>query len=122
MIQHIQNLPLTIVGFKASGEITEKDFIDIVMLKVKVLIDKTDKLNYLLVLDTPVKNFTIGAWIKDAITGIKHLTKCNRATIVSNVEAIRNYTNFFRYLISGEFKGFEHNYLQKAIYWVSEKN
>lgn len=122
MIKYLQNLPPNIVGFKATGEITEKDFTETVMPKVKELIDETDKLNYLLVLETSVKNFTIGAWMKDAIMGVKHLTKWNRAAIVSDVEAIRNFTNIFSYLIPGEFKGFEHKDLQQAIEWVSEKD
>ena len=121
MIQHLQNLPSNVVGFKAVGEITEKDFTDTVMPKVKALIDKTDKLNYLLVLETSVKNFTVGAWMKDAMMGIKHLTKWNKAAIVSDVGAIRNFTNFFSYLMPGEFKGFEHSEMQQAIDWVSEK-
>ncbi len=121
MIHHLENLPKNIVGFKATGEITQKDFTEIVMPKVKELIDETDKLNYLLVLETSLKNFTIGAWMKDAMMGIKHLTKWNRAAIVSDVEGIRNFTNFFSYLMPGEFKGFEHSELQEAIDWVSEK-
>ncbi|WP_394758722.1 STAS/SEC14 domain-containing protein [Flavobacterium sp.] len=122
MIHHLQDLPKNIVGFKAVGEITEKDFSDTVMPKVKELIDKTDKLNYLLVLETSLSKFTIGAWMKDALMGIKHLTKWNRVAIVSDIEAIRNFTNFFSYLIPGEFKGFEHKELQQAIDWVSEKS
>ena len=122
MIQHSRNLPSTIVGFNASGEITAKDFTDIVMPKVKALIDKTDKLNYLLVLDTSIKKFSIGAWMKDAMMGIKHLTKWNKAAIVSDVDALRNFTDFFSYVMPGEFKEFEHNDLQQAIDWVSEKN
>ena len=122
MIQYLQNLPENIVGFKAVGEITEKDFSDTVMPKVKELIDTTDKLNYLLILETDLNNFTIGAWMKDAMMGIKHLTKWNRAAIVSDVEAIRNFTDFFSYLMPGEFKGFEHKDIQEAIDWVSEKN
>ena len=92
------------------------------MPKVKTLIDKIDKLNYLLVLETSVNNFTIGAWMKDTMMGIKHLTKWNKAAIVSDVKAIRKFTNFFSYLMPGEFKGFEHKDLQQAIDWVSEKN
>ena len=67
MIHHLQNLPTNIVGFKATREITKNDFTKIAMPKVKALPNKTDKLNYLLVLDTPINNFTIGAWIKDAL-------------------------------------------------------
>lgn len=122
MILHLKDLPINIVGFKAIGEITEKDFVENVMPKVKALIDKTDKLNYLLVLETSLKNFTFGAWMKDAVMGIKHFTKWNRAAIVTDKEAIRMFTNFFSYLMPGEFKGFEHKDLQKAIDWVSEKS
>lgn len=89
MIQLIENLPSNMVGFKATGEVTEVDFMETVMPKVKELIAKTDKLNYMLVLDTSIENFTAGAWFKDAIMGIKHLTKWNRAAIVTDVEAIR---------------------------------
>lgn len=90
------------------------------MLKVKALIDKKAKLNYLLVHETQVNNFTIGAWMKDAMMGIKHLTKWHKAAIVSDVEAITNFTNFFSYLRPSEFKGFENKDLQQTIDWVSE--
>jgi hypothetical protein len=121
MIHHLKNLPSNVVGFKSTGEITETDFTETVIPKVKELIDKTDKLNYLLVLDTSIKNFTIGAWMKNVMMGIKNLTKWNRTAIVSDLEAIRNFTDFFSYLMPGEFKGFEHKDLQEAIDWVSEK-
>lgn len=121
MIQFIQHLPGNMVGFKATGEITETDFSETVMPKVKELVDKTDILNYMLVLDTSVKNFTAGAWFKDAIMGIKHLTKWNRAAIVTDVEGIRTFTGIFSVLMPGEFKGFEHKDLQAAIDWTSGK-
>lgn len=121
MIKYMTDLPSNIVGFKAIGEITESDFTDTVMPKVKELIERTDQLNYLLVLETSVMNFTLGAWMKDAIMGIKHLTKWNRAAIVSDVDAIRKFTDFFSYLMPGEFKGFEHKDQQVAIDWVTGK-
>lgn len=121
MIKHLENLPSNIVGFKATGEITATDFTETVLPKVNELIEKTDKLNYLLVLETSVKNFTIGAWMKDVFMGIKHLTKWNRVAIVSDAEGVRGFTNFFSYLMPGEFRGFEHKDLQEAIDWVSEK-
>lgn len=121
MIHYLHDLPSNIVGFKATGEITEKDFTETIIPKVNALVEKTDTLNYLLVLETSLKNFTISAWIKDAMMGIKHLTKWNKVAIVSDIESIRNFTNFFSYLMPGEYKGFEHRDLQKAINWVSEK-
>ncbi len=97
------------------------DFTNTVMPNVKALIDKTDRLNYMLVLDTSIKNFTAGAWFKDAIMGMRHLLKWNRAAIVTDVEGIRIFTDIFSIIMPGEFKGFEHQDMQAAIDWVSEK-
>ena len=121
MIRYLEDLPPNVAGFKAVGEITEVDFTETVMPKVQALIDKTDKLNYLLVLETSLKNFSFGAWLKDALMGIKHVTKWNRAAIVTDVDAIRKFTDIFSIFIPGEFRGFEHKELQEAIDWVSEK-
>jgi hypothetical protein len=121
MITQIEHLPANMVGFRASGTVTEVDFLETVIPKVKQLISTTNKLNYMLILDTSVKNFTPGAWLQDALMGIKHLTKWNRAAIVSDVSAIRIFTEIFSVLIPGEFKGFEHKEEQLAIDWVAEK-
>ena len=121
MIHYIPNIPSNMVGFKAINAITEQDFDEIVIPKVKELVEKTGKLNYMLVLETSITNFTFGAWFKDALMGIKHLTKWNRAAIVTDVNGIRIFTDIFSVLMPGEFKGFEHKDLEKAIDWVSEK-
>ncbi len=119
MIQKISSLPENIVGFRAVGEVTKDDFDQIVFPAVDEIVEKTGQLNYLLVIDTSLENFTAGAWIKDAILGIKNLTKWHRAAIVSDSEAIKKFTDFFSVLIPGEFKGFDHENLQHAIDWTS---
>jgi len=121
MIQLLEDLPENIVGFKATGDVTESDFKETVLPNVQKLVDKTDTLNYLLVLDTSIAHFTAAAWWQDALLGIKNLTKWHRAAIVTDVEAIRAFTSIFSVLIPGEFKGFKHEDLQEAINWTAEK-
>jgi hypothetical protein len=75
----------------------------------------------MLILDTSVKNFTWGAWVKDALLGIKNLTKWNRAAIVSDSGFIRKFTDIFSIFMPGEFKGFEHHNLKAAIDWTAER-
>jgi len=122
MINKIENLPLNIVGFRVLETVDEKDFTETVMPEVEALISKINNLNYLLVLDTSITNFTFGVWIKDALMGIKHLTKWNRAAIVTDVNGIRNFTEFFSKVMPGEFRAFQHKDLQYAIDWTSEKS
>ena len=120
MIQQITDLPSNMVGFRASGEVTKDDF-DIVMKKVSEIVAKTGKLNYMLYLDTSPANFTIGAWMKDGLLGVQNLTKLNRASIVSDSQIVKKFTDVFSDIMPGEFKGFEMDDLQQAIDWTSEK-
>lgn len=120
MIEQLNQLPDNMVGFRASGDVTKKDFETVVQPSVKDLVDKTGILNYMLVLDTSVKDFSIGAWIQDAFMGLKNLTKWHRAAIVSDSEGIKKFTDIFSKIMPGEFKGFEHNDLQSAITWTSD--
>ncbi len=120
MITLVDNLPPNMVGFKATGNVTEEDFTNVVMPKVKEAIEKNNELNYLLILETPIKNFTMGAWLQDAVMGLKHLFKWRRAAIVTDEEGIKTFTGIFSMVMPGEFKAFEHKDLQTAIYWAAE--
>ncbi|MFT3793323.1 STAS/SEC14 domain-containing protein [Flavobacterium sp.] len=120
MIATIQNLPSNMVGFRASGEVTKDDF-EPVMAAVENLVQRTDKLNYLLVLDNAPQDFTAGAWLQDGLLGIKNITKWNRAAIVTDSEEVIQFTDVFSKLMPGEFRGFHKDELQHAIDWTSEK-
>lgn len=120
MIQQIQDLPSNIVGFRSSGEVTKGDF-ETMQEKVAELVEKIDKLNYLLYLDNSPANFTIGAWLQDALLGIKNLTKWNRAAIISDSDMVDNITKVFSVVMPGEFKVFSKADYQTAINWTSEK-
>lgn len=120
MITTIANLPPNMVGFRASGQVTKDDFKPVIE-QVEALVEKTDKLNYLLVLDTSPKDFTAGAWFEDGLLGIKNLTKWNRAAIVTDSEEVIQFTDVFSKLMPGEFRGFHKDELQHAIDWTAEK-
>ena len=121
MIQQLDDMPGNMIGFRAQGEVIKEDFTDTVIPLVEQQIEKTGKLNYLLLLDTSIKDFSAGAWWQDAMMGIKNITKWNRAAIVSDSEGIRRFTDFFSILMPGEFKGFHKEDLDKAVLWTSEQ-
>jgi len=110
------------VGFKAVNDVTKEDFDKVVLPAVAELVQRTDKLNYLLIIDTSLKNFTIGAWLKDAMIGLNNLNKWNRAAIVSESEGIENITEVFSKVVPGEFRCYKHSELDEAIQWVGEQN
>ncbi|MBC7827794.1 MAG: STAS/SEC14 domain-containing protein [Chitinophagaceae bacterium] len=119
MITPIPNIPGNMVGFIATDEVSKEDFEKVVMPAVDRIVEKTGELNYLLVIDTSLKNFTAGAWWQDALLGIKKIMKWRRAAIVSDSSGIITFTNFFNVVVPGEFKGFKPEALDQAIQWVS---
>lgn len=120
MIQKINDVPANMVAFRASGEVTKEDF-EKVFPEVEALVERTGKLNYLLELETSPANFTTGAWLQDALLGVKNITKWNRAAIVSDSEAVIAFTDAFSKVMPGEFRGFPHSEFDHAVDWVSEK-
>lgn len=122
MIVKIENTPDNMVGFQALGEVTKEDFENKVLPEVKELVERTGELNYLMVIDTELKSFTVGAWLQDVLLGIKNITKWNRAAILSDVEGIKIFTDIFSKIMPGEFKAFGKDQLEAATVWVSGEN
>ena len=106
-----------IVAFRALAEVTKDDFLTAVIPAVEHLVKQLNEINFLLVLDTDIQNFTAGAWLQDALMGLKHLGK-NRAAIVTDSDEIISFTNGFSYVVPGEFKGFRKLDFNKALNWV----
>jgi hypothetical protein len=121
MIGKIKNIPENVAGFRATGEVTKDDYTNVVIPQVSQLVENTGQINFLLYLDTDVSNFTAGAWLHDAMLGIKHLTKWNRAAIVSDSEGVIKFTDAFSLAAPGEFKGFKKAEYDRAVQWVSEQ-
>ncbi|TDQ11362.1 SpoIIAA family protein [Pedobacter metabolipauper] len=122
MLTVIENLPDYVFGVKATGEVTEVDLKDVLLPGLAALADKYGEIYYLLLLDTKVENFTPGAWIQDAIAGVKHLTKWKKMAIVTDQKAVENFTDIFSYVTPGEAKGFSIAEINAAITWVSLKS
>lgn len=118
MITEITGLPETMVGFRADSEVTKEDF-EKVHTKVAHLVEKQGKLNYMLVLDNSPKDFTMGAWLQDALLGIKHITKWNRAAIVTDIDGVITFTDAFSKVMPGEFRGYKKAEYDAAVSWVS---
>ncbi len=122
MLQRIQDLPAHVVGITASGNVTKEDFEQVLVPALDLLAERKKELNYLLVLETPVKNFTLGAWWEDAKVGLKHFTKWNKVAIVTAEKGVEKFSDIFGLAVPGTFKGFSVDELDAAKQWVASPN
>ena len=119
MITIMNDRPDNIVAFRATGKVTEIDYDEVVIPAIEALVKKQGKINFMLVLDTSLSNFSIAALLKDLGVGLKHFTKWHKMAIVSDSEGINTFTDMFSYVAPGEAKGFTPGQLEEASTWVS---
>ena len=122
MIQELKDTPNTMVGFVATSHVTKEDFDRVVLPAVAELVQRTDKLNYLLVIDRPHINLAIVAWLTDAMLQLNNIDKWDRAAVVYDTKGINSFTELFGKSSTGDFKGFNYNQLDEAIRWVGRQH
>jgi hypothetical protein len=121
MITRIEYQLPNIVAFRASGTVSREDYDKVVYPAVSELVNRTGRLNYIMVIDTPLHNFTIGAWWKDALLGLKQLTKWHRVAILTDSEGVNQFTSIVSLILPGEYKGFRTTQLTEAVEWVGKE-
>ncbi len=89
------------------------------------ILDNTVKthghIHFLLVLKTAVENYTPGAWMLDAMTGIKHFSEWKKMAIVSDQSTVKKITDLVSPLIPGHSRGFNLSEEAKARRWVASE-
>ncbi|MEP6582733.1 MAG: STAS/SEC14 domain-containing protein [Ginsengibacter sp.] len=121
MIEVIKGMPAYVAGFRATGKVKREDYQQIIYPLVDSIAKSFGKINYLLVIETPLSNYSAGAWIDDAILGIKYFSKWNKLAIVSHNDGIKKFTDVFGKLIPGETRGFKMEDLPVAKEWISKQ-
>lgn len=120
MVEIVSGLPSNVAAFSATGKITAEDYKKTINPLVKRIAKEFGKINYLLILDTPLNNYSAGAWIKDGLLGIRYFPKWNKLAIVSEKKSIRKITNFFGRFLPSVTKGFLPDDVEIAKRWISE--
>ncbi|MCW3126324.1 MAG: hypothetical protein JWO03_1982 [Bacteroidetes bacterium] len=122
MVTQINGLAGHTVGFTFTGEVTKEDYDNLILPAVQRVTELFSSVNLLLVINTDLSNFTAGAWMKDAVLGLKNLTKFNRVALVSNSHLVRNMTQMANLVVPGDYKFFLMTEESEAMIWVSESD
>lgn len=119
MIEVIQRLDPHVAAFRATGTVTAGDYHKVINPLVKNIATSFGKISYMLVLNTKLKNYTLGAWIQDGLLGFRYYSKWKKLAIVTERNGIKKFTDFFGFLIPCPTKGFKMKDVAAAEEWVS---
>jgi len=118
MLELLKDIPSTAVGVKATGDVRKEDYKKILLPALKELYARNGRVSLLLLIETKLKNYTMGAWIEDAKTGLRYFAKWHKVAIVSAHKGIKRFTNTFGLLVPGQYKGFMTEDLDRAKDWI----
>ncbi len=121
MLQPIPDLPSHVAGLHAFGEVSETEYEEALILILNELLLRNNKLNFVLILETNIKNFVSGAWCGNVKIGFKYFFDWGRVALVTDQKGILGYSDLFKYIIPGKFKYFPLDNLAEAIKWSSIK-
>lgn len=121
MLEKITDIPSYVAGFRAVGEVTKSDYDTVLVPEIERVDKQHGHIHFLMVLETPVKDFSIGAWMQDAWQGLKHYRGWKKVAIVTDEKSVEKFTDVFSAIIPGKAKGFNLSELAEARRWVSSE-
>jgi hypothetical protein len=119
MLTKVSDLPDSVLGFRASGELTSDDYRNVLVPAVQAALQTRDKLRLLYLLGDDVTGFTPGAAWQDTKVGMAHPTRWEKIAIATDKEWLRHSVDIFGYLIPGEIKAFTTAQEADARAWVT---
>jgi hypothetical protein len=121
MLQFIKGLPDHVVGIRATGEVGKEDYEKVLIPRMNELAKRQGEIDYLLVLETDVQNFSVAAWWQDFRLALKNFGKWNKVAIVTDQKSVEWLTDISSHFIPGESRGYKLEELEDAIAWVSSE-
>lgn len=118
MVEVLEGFPDHVAAFRATGKVTGRDYDEVINPLVANIYGRGEKISFLYLIDTPLANFTAGAWLKDAILGFVYFTEWRRIAIVSDNTGAKRFTNCFGHLVPGKYRGYILDDYDEAKIWV----
>jgi hypothetical protein len=118
MIEIIEGLPDNVVGMQAKGVVTRKDYLEVVIPAIEKALNGNAKLRLYYDLGSQFTGIDFGAEWEDFKLGIEHLSRWERAAVVTDVAWIRHAVGAFRLLMPAAMRVFPSDQASEARKWI----
>src|SRR5689334_2408172 len=121
MLTPIPDLPETVVGVEATGEVTADDYQRVLVPAVEAAIDAAagGKIRILYAFGTDFPDYSAGAARQDTKLGLGHLRSWERIAIVGDADWLRHAVHGLGWMMPGEIRMFAAGELDAARAWLT---
>lgn len=120
MIEQMKDLPAGVAGFTAHGEVTARDYEEVIVPDIEAMFALSDKVRLLYHLAEDFTGFERRAMWDDAKLGMRHFSGFERVAVVTDVGWLRQAVPAMSALMPGEFRSFPCSALEDARAWILE--
>jgi hypothetical protein len=119
MVELLKDFPPHVAAYRAAGQVEKEEYEQIVMARVNEIADNYGKINFLVLLETDMQNYTLPAFLDYLKVSFQHFTEWNRMAIVTDQKWVEKAYDALSYLVPGVINGFELKQFEEAKEWVS---
>ena len=107
-----------VVGVRATGKLTDKDYREVLIPALESRFEKHGRLKLLLYMDAGFEGWDLDAMWDDAVFGLRHRADFDRLAVVGGPEWVRVAARLSAFLMKGEVRTFDADALDEAWGWV----
>jgi hypothetical protein len=121
MLTLIDDLPETVLGVEATGEVTAEDYETVLVPAVEAAIRAADggKIRILYVFGHDFPSYSAGAAWQDTKLGLGHLRSWERIAIVGDADWLRRAIHALGWTMPGEIRMFGAGEVEAARAWLT---
>ncbi|PST82743.1 STAS/SEC14 domain-containing protein [Pedobacter yulinensis] len=119
MVQLLQDLPPHVAAYRAAGAVSKEEYDQVVITRVDEVARRFGKINFLVLLETDMDNYSIGAFMRYVAVSFRHFSKWERMAIVTEERWLRTAYDLLGHVVHGEIRTFKIDQLPAAKGWVS---
>ena len=120
MVEILSDFPPHVAAYRAWGAISKEEYEQVVMARVDEVAAEYGRINFLVLLETDIENYSVGAFIDYLRISFRHFNKWNHMAIVSDQQWVRKGYDILSPLVHGEVRGYKLSEYYAARQWVSE--
>jgi hypothetical protein len=118
MIEVLPESQGKVMGIKASGKVTAKDYEEVLIPRLEAVLKEHGSVCFLYLLDEDFQGFELGAMWDDAKAGLKHRQAFEKVALVGAARWMEVGMKLFAPLMKGELKNFPREQLAAAWEWL----
>jgi hypothetical protein len=119
MIEILPESHDNVLGIKAVGTITDKDYKEVIIPKLDSILSEYGKSKFLYYLSDEFKGFELGAMWDDLKYAGGHNDKFDKVALVGGSRWMQWISNVCGHFVSGEMKTFDMDELDEAWQWIN---